>query len=138
MSDLMNRLTVADNPYQGDYRKVLFVCSAGCLRSPTAMIVAARETDWNVRCAGSNQNFAIIYADRVLIEWADDIVVMNDDNLQEIQSTIDNIPDKFKPTVHNFNIEDSHEFMNDSLVEKIKTNIRLMKENEEQENPEGV
>lgn len=131
--DVMNRIGVTQNPYQGDYRKVLFLCTAGCLRSPTAMIVAARETDWNVRCAGTDPNFSIIPCDEVLLHWADDVVVMQDHHYQDIKDTMDAMPNTYRPTVHNFNLEDCHAFMSEPLVEEIKTQLDYMKQNDKKE-----
>ena len=39
----MNRLANTQNKYQGKYKKVLCVCSAGLLRSPTAALVLSQE-----------------------------------------------------------------------------------------------
>ena len=44
-----------DNPYQGDRRRILFVCSAGLLRSPTGAHVGSVR-GYNTRAAGSNQD----------------------------------------------------------------------------------
>ena len=55
-----NANLVVSNPYQGDYHKVLCVCSAGCLRSPTAAVVLAQEPfNFNTRSAGVYDGMAI-------------------------------------------------------------------------------
>jgi predicted protein tyrosine phosphatase len=72
-----NRLNVALNPYQRHYKKVLCLCSAGCLRSPTAAVVLSQEPfNFNTRAAGVDTDHAIIPVDEVLIAWADEIVCM--------------------------------------------------------------
>ena len=75
----MNRLGNVTNPYQGKAKKVLCVCSAGLLRSPTAAVVLSQEPfNYNTRAVGMNGEFALIPIDDVLIEWADEVVVMED------------------------------------------------------------
>ena len=50
---LMNRLGNSKNPYQGDFKKVLCVCSAGLLRSPTAAWVLSNAPfNFNTREIG--------------------------------------------------------------------------------------
>ena len=75
--NVMNRLGNCKNPFQGGGRKVLCVCSAGLLRSPTAALVLSQPPfNYNTRAAGVTKEFALIPVDEVLVEWADEIVVM--------------------------------------------------------------
>lgn len=79
-----NRLWNARNPNQGDFQKVLCVCSAGLLRSPTvAWILSNDPFNFNTRAAGSTKTFALIHADEVLLHWADIIVFVNEENYLE-------------------------------------------------------
>jgi predicted protein tyrosine phosphatase len=64
------------NRYQGNWKKVLCVCSAGLLRSPTAAEVLREEFDYNTRAAGAEPQFALIPVSAALIMWADEIVCM--------------------------------------------------------------
>jgi len=74
---VMNRLGNCHNQFQGKYKRVLTVCSAGLLRSPTAALVLSQEPfNFNTRAAGLEKNFALIVVDDVLIEWAQEIVCM--------------------------------------------------------------
>lgn len=76
-----NRKHNSHNPYQGDSKKVLTVCSAGLLRSPTAAVVLSQEPyNYNTRAAGSYTDFALVPVDDVLIYWADEIVFMTQEN----------------------------------------------------------
>lgn len=85
MDDKETRLRNCRNAHQCDFKKVLCVCSAGMLRSATAAVVLAQEPfNFNTRAAGVS-DFAIIPVDEVLIEWADEIVVMELWHLFEIQ-----------------------------------------------------
>ena len=50
---LMNRIANSTNPFQKDYKRVLCVCSAGLLRSPTAAYVLSQAPyNYNTRAAG--------------------------------------------------------------------------------------
>lgn len=70
-----NRLANVTNPYQGAYKKVLCLCSAGLLRSPTAALVLSQDPfNYNTRAAGVSQEYALVPVDEALIVWADEIV----------------------------------------------------------------
>ena len=72
----MNRKANCKNEYQGKDKRVLCVCSAGLLRSPTAAFVLQKEFGYNTRAAGINPEYALIAVDDVLLHWADEVVVM--------------------------------------------------------------
>ena len=82
--NIMNRLGNCHNKFQGNYKKVLCVCSAGLLRSPTAALVLSQEPfNYNTRAAGITEEYALIPVDEVLLEWADEIVCM--ENWQDLE-----------------------------------------------------
>ena len=72
----MNSLHNANNPYQGAEKRVLCLCSAGLLRSPTAAYVLQKELGYNTRAAGVT-DYALIPVTEVLLKWADEIVCVN-------------------------------------------------------------
>lgn len=110
----MNRLATTKNPYQGTYKKVLCVCSAGCLRSPTAALVLSQEPfNYNTRAAGIDKDFAIIPVDEVLLEWADEIVCMDVNQQLELKHHT-------KKPVINLSIPDSFEYRDPILMRRIK------------------
>ena len=99
----MNAFWNCRNPYQGDYKHVLCVCSAGLLRSATIAWWLSNNTDYNVRNCGV-YDYALIQINDVLIEWADIIVFAEQEHfdvtnsrydLSNKESIILNIPDKF-------------------------------------------
>lgn len=108
---MMNRLGNAFNPYQGKEKKVLCLCSAGLLRSPTMANVLHQEYGFNTRSAGVAHEYAIIPVDEVLLMWADEIVCAEQsvanrlhdyiaDNVKNAEEvlpniTVLNIPDKY-------------------------------------------
>lgn len=74
-----NRLYNCGNPHQGKYKRVLCVCSAGLLRSPTAAYVLSQDPyNYNTRACGVDEDFALVPLDEVLIQWAHEIVFMED------------------------------------------------------------
>lgn len=70
------------NPYQGVAPRWLFVCSAGLLRSPTGAATAIKH-GINARAVGSNPRYALIPLSANLINWAQKIVFVNDENYQQ-------------------------------------------------------
>jgi predicted protein tyrosine phosphatase len=87
-SQIFNLSAPYDNPYQGSRRRILFVCSAGLLRSPTGASVGSVR-GYNTRAAGSNQRYALVPLSVNLIEWAQTIVFVNQENLQQALETFD-------------------------------------------------
>jgi predicted protein tyrosine phosphatase len=85
MSNL-NRMANAKNPFQGDAKKVLCVCSAGLLRSPTAANVLNREFYYNTRAVGHTQEYALIHVEEVHLYWADEVVCVNKDTLDALDT----------------------------------------------------
>jgi len=120
-----NQLGVILNPYQGKHKKVLTVCSAGCLRSPTAAhLLSSEPWNFNTRCAGTSSEYAIIPITEALIVWADVILVM--DAFQELHiNTMQNklaeeadvMFDYEYKRVINLEIDDIYEYRSPKLVE---------------------
>lgn len=112
-----NRMYNANNPYQGPYKKVLCVCSAGLLRSPTAALVLSQKPyNFNTRAAGI-ESYALIKVDDVLLHWADEIVCMTKEQEQQIRRETD------KPIIC-LEIEDNYEYRNPTLIRKIKAKYK--------------
>jgi predicted protein tyrosine phosphatase len=118
-----NRLYNCTNPAQGKIKRVLCVCSAGLLRSPTTAWVLGQEPwSYNTRAAGLVADYALIPVDNVLLEWADEIVVM-------LQDQADELREKFgvtKPIVV-LGIDDNFSYRDPALVEKIKERYNAAK-----------
>lgn len=109
----MNRMGNASNPYQGKYKRVLCVCSAGLLRSPTAALVLSKEPfNFNTRAAGLSEEYALIHVDDVLIAWADEIVCMSDEQEKALKEATN------KPVL-NLRIADNFEYRDKGLMEII-------------------
>ena len=113
---LMNRLANANNKYQGSYKRVLCVCSAGLLRSPTAALVLSQEPyNFNPRAAGLEPEFALVPVDRVLLEWADEIVTMTSEQAQGVRALLE----EDKPIVV-LGIDDNFRYRDPDLIRLIR------------------
>lgn len=117
-----NRIWNCKNPYQGASKKVLCVCSAGLLRSPTAAKVLWKEYGYNTRACGLDAGHALIPIDDVLITWADEIVVMTESQKEWLHRRF--FKDREPFTVISLDIEDSFAYMDENLVKAILTNYK--------------
>lgn len=120
-----NRKHNAKNPWQGDAKKVLCVCSAGLLRSPTmANILAQHPFNFNTRAAGITSDFALIPVDDVLLHWADEIWTVNEGIALKLAEMCD------KP-IFNLDIPDIFGFMDTQLQTLIINKAILLEKNRE-------
>lgn len=111
-----NRLANVNNKYQGDAKRVLCVCSAGLLRSPTAALVLSQKPfNYNTRAAGLESEYALIPVDEALVEWAQEIVCMSQDQ-------VDCIMENYDPAVpvYNLDIPDHFSYGDPELMDMIK------------------
>ena len=117
---LMNRIHNSTNPCQGEFKKVLCVCSAGLLRSPTtAWVLSNPPFNYNTRSAGVVDAFALIQIDDVLLHWADEIVCMEKAHQKEILNILSQMEMEKRPKVICLSIEDSYYYRQDELVKLI-------------------
>ena len=111
---LMNRKSNTHNRYQGKWKRVLCVCSAGLLRSPTASLLLSREPyNYNTRSAGLSKEFALVVVDEVLLEWCDEIVCMNREQEVKLREMTE------KPIIC-LDIEDEYEYREERLIKLVK------------------
>ena len=114
-----NRIGNAGNPYQGDYKRVLCVCSAGLLRSPTtAVVLSQKPYNYNTRAAGINEDFALVIVDEVLLSWAQEIVCMQPNQKEQLEAKLAKLG-LSKPVIC-LDIEDSFAYRNEKLIKLIK------------------
>ena len=106
------------NPYQGDKKKVLTVCSAGLLRSPTIAYYLTREYGFNCRSCGIH-DYALVELDEVLLHWADVIIVSDEEKK-------DFILNKFKvdKPIYNLEIPDQYGFADEDLLAIIEDKVK--------------
>lgn len=100
-----------NNSFQGEDKRVLFVCSAGILRSATAARIYAHKH--NTRCAGS-KFYALIPVTEELLLWAQEIVFLNMENEWDIKQKFD--LREFDCKIVTLNVEDEYDHMQPELI----------------------
>ena len=111
------------NPYQGNSPRWLFVCSAGLLRSPTGAAVAIKN-GINARSAGSNSNYALIPVSANLINWAERIIFVNENNYLETLRVFGEFPEltnQVRAKSYIMNIPDVYNYMDSELVREFES-----------------
>lgn len=112
---IMNSNSPWDNPFQGNDKRVLFVCSAGILRSATAARIYAQK--YNTRACGSYE-YALIPLTDDLVAWAQEIVFVNNENFKAASHTWDF--DQMDKQIRVLDIPDKYEYMNPELIQEFK------------------
>ena len=113
-----NAQGVCFNYYQGEAKRVLTVCSASALRSPTSAVVLNQEYGYNTKAAGVSLEYAIVPVTGRLLTWCDEAVVMENWQAHEIIGMLE-IMHIDRPVVC-LNIDDNYSYMQPELVELIK------------------
>lgn len=112
------------NRFQGKYKKVLAVCSAGLLRSPTiAHTLCQRPYNYNTRSAGIEESYALNVITEDLLLWADEIVCADVEHEMHVRRYFYEMGydlSKFKKTIICLNIPDIYEYRDRTLVKLIK------------------
>jgi len=109
---------VYSNQFQGDYKRVLTVCSAGILRSATAAhVLCQKPFNFNTRNVGTAP-YALIPLTDDLILWADEVVCMENEHKVHVMNKMMDM-DLYKP-IFVLDIEDIYEYRNPKLVKLIK------------------
>jgi len=123
----MNRIANCRNQFQGKFKRVLCLCSAGLLRSPTAAFVLSQEPfNYNTRCAGLTPEFALIPSDDVLFYWADEIVCMDQRQVKVLMEN--DVVKKREISIICLDIPDNFAYREPALIELIKKNYGDPKE----------
>ncbi|MCR4308351.1 MAG: protein tyrosine phosphatase [Candidatus Berkelbacteria bacterium] len=76
------------SPYQREYPKWLFICTAGMLRSATAAHHFASK-GINTRCAGTDELYAIQPVHENTLMWADKIFCMEKEHKEYLNRKFD-------------------------------------------------
>ena len=116
---MRNRLANVHNRFQGNTKRVLCVCSAGLLRSPTAARVLADKFDLNTRAAGITKEYALIPVDEALLTWADEIVCMDTVQATMLEALCEEYDIQNTPIL-NMNIPDEFCYMDPILIQFIQ------------------
>ena len=109
---------VYSNSYQGDYKRVLTVCSANMLRSPTmAHVLSAEPYNFNTRSAGI-AGFALIPVTEDLLMWADEVVCADTEHAIAIRNKM--MKYQLDKPIIDLKIPDIYEYRNPELIKLIK------------------
>jgi predicted protein tyrosine phosphatase len=116
---IFNLTAPYDNPYQGSTTRLLFVCSVGLLRSPTGAAVGIKR-GYNTRSCGSDASYALIPLSVNLIEWADYIVFVNQENFNHAVKDFEAVgyDANIKSKAIVLDIPDQYDAFNPVLVQK--------------------
>ena len=109
---------VYSNSYQGDYKRVLTVCSANMLRSPTiALVLSMPPYDYNTRSAGTS-GFALIPVTEELLMWADEVVCADTEHAIDVRDKM--MKYQLDKPIVNLRIPDIYEYRNPELIMMIR------------------
>ena len=116
----MWRSSNAKNSYQGAWPRVLCVCSAGLLRSPTlAWVLSNAPYNCNTRAVGSHEEYALVPLDQVLMNWAKVVVFVNRENHDHALIRGLHIPENAVV----LNVPDNYEYREDELIAAIQAEL---------------
>ena len=134
----MNRLWNVTNPYQGKDLKILTVCSAGLLRSPTlARWLHRNFKNVNTRPVGTSQDHALISLDEVHLRWAEVILCVDSSTFNIVEDQLNTLG--VEREIHSLNIPDNFGFGDETLENIIKVQIEeLLKEVDKQTKEEII
>lgn len=122
--DILRCNTPYGNISQGVQKRIVFVCSVGMLRSPTAAAIGS-NLGLNTRSCGSS-TLALIPLSANLVRWADWIVFMNNENWLQSKKTFQET--EFKDDLEEkslvWNVPDIYNYMDDGLVYVLETQIK--------------
>ena len=106
------------NSFQGDYKRVLTVCSANMLRSPTiAHVLSAEPYNFNTRSAGP-EPYALIPVTEDLLMWADEVVCADTEHVMWVRNKM--MEWMIDKPIIDLQIPDNYEYRNPKLIEMIK------------------
>ena len=124
-TDQLFQLTAPyDNPFQGKDPRLLFVCSAGLLRSATGANLFAKK-GFNTRNCGTHR-FALIPLSTNLIMWADHIIFVHPTNYDVARETYNGNPIYYvmddKAMI--LNIPDDYDYNHPKLLEAFEEQLK--------------
>jgi predicted protein tyrosine phosphatase len=121
----MNQLANVHNRYQGAYKKVLFVCSAGLLRSATAAhVFSAEPYNFNTRTAGVALEYALNPVNEALLEWADHIFLMEGEHYNMLHEIFgEEAFNDYKAKMVELEVPDHFAYRDERLVKILKEKV---------------
>lgn len=124
-----SRIGNCSNRHQGIYKKVVAVCSAGMLRSPTiAHVLCKAPFNYNTRSYGLERAYALNVLDEVALRWCDEVVCADDEHAERVKELMREWNVESKPIV-NLRIPDRFEYRSPKLVKMIKERYKAYDKN---------
>lgn len=112
------------NRFQGTYKRALFLCSAGLLRSATAAhVFSAEPYNWNTRTAGVELSYALNPVNGPLLVWADIIYCMEPRHSQALLDLFPNLYPEIVDKIRILNIPDHFRYRDVELVQRLQAAI---------------
>lgn len=122
----MNQLGNVRNYHQGSYKRVLFVCSAGLLRSATAAhVFSAEPYNWNTRTAGAEPEYALNPVNEALLAWADVIYLMEAEHMDCLENIFQDVLDLYRNKIRVLDIPDRYAYRDPNLIECLKNSVSV-------------
>ena len=131
LASTYNQLQNVRNPYQNPARKVLCVCSAGLLRSPTlAVILSQKPYNFNTRAVGVDVGHALIPVTEALLHWADIVIAVDPYTARSVKHLYNDfdIHEDDLPLI-TLNVPDKYARMDPKLIKAIKKELKHINEN---------
>jgi len=112
-----------NNPDQGEDKRLLFVCSAGLLRSATGANLYAKK-GYNTRNCGTH-DYALIPLTVNLIMWAHKIIFVNEENYLDAMKTfaISEYNEDIREKGIILDIQDIYEYNNLELIRQLEEQL---------------
>lgn len=128
LASTYNQLQNVRNPYQNPARRVLCVCSAGLLRSPTlANILQQKPYNFNCRAVGVDVGHALIPVTEALLHWADLVIAVDSFTARSVKHLYNdfNISEADLPLIA-MSIPDKYARMDKKLIAAIKKELKQL------------
>ena len=116
---LRNRLANTKNLFQTETLKVLCVCSAGLLRSPSLANWLHKEFGFNTRAVGWNNEYALIPLESTHLFWADKVVCVEKTVSDMVELACEE-SNNDKGKIVTLDIPDSFSWMDEELLEEFE------------------
>ena len=114
-----NAIANAHNPFQGKSKRVLTVCSAAMLRSPTLANYLHKEFGYNTRACGLS-DYALIPLSEALVAWADIICYVDEDVKIYLSQPDKEFINEYSKEEITLNIPDNYDYGSEELIAIIR------------------
>ena len=121
-----NAIWNSSNIYQTNVPKILCVCSAGLLRSPTMANVIHEVWGFNTRAVGIDVNYALIPINEQLLHWADIIICVERGHKEGVRDFMNKVHfSDEKQELISLAIPDNFEWNNEELRQAIEKQVTV-------------